>query len=204
MPSTCVCWRIPAAVSARAGREAHGDRMRIDVALFRIPGATGEIRDVEKRVPRQDLRRSRQFIVDAQATKPAGEMLEFLHSLPSPGEKETSHDMRRDRLSDLLLQPPVESEGVGLQCGEVGVGRLGMHVRGRVPCRARSQFAPLQQQDIGLPGPCQVVKDGDAHDAPADDDDSCCHGHGPGASCFRRCHAPCNACCNLRPSLVQL
>ena len=67
----------------------------------------------------------------------------------------------------------VEIDRVGLQLGDVRVAVQRVKPTGGMPCRAAGKLVALKQNDIFPAGLGEVVEDGTANDAAADDDRLC-------------------------------
>nr|WP_025771162.1 hypothetical protein [Thioalkalivibrio sp. HK1] len=88
--------------------------MRIDIAFIGIPCSAFEIVDIQKGMFGLDLLGRNQFVFQPQGTEFAGQVLELLHPLLRPGQKETADDMAIDLLPHLLDQPLVKTKRIGL------------------------------------------------------------------------------------------
>ena len=71
----------------------------------------------------------------------------------------------------LLLEPVIELDGVAEQLGDVGARAQLSDQPGGMPGRAGGQLAPLEQEHVGETHLAQMIGDGAADDAAADDDD---------------------------------
>ena len=166
-----------AAVFARPGGKSHGNGIGIDVTFFRVPGAPFQIRDIHQRIPGLDLSRRDQLVFKPKGTELSREVFELLHALTALGKKKSTYNVGIHRLTDLFRQTIVETQGIGLQRREIGIGRLCMHITGGVPCCACGQLPSFQQQRVLLPRFRQVIQGRYAYDPTADNDNSSLNGH---------------------------
>ena len=97
--------------------------------------------------------------------------LEPIHPLGRVGKHDATGDVHRCVHAGLVEDLPVEVDRVLLESSDVGVTVEGVHPAGGMPCRTGGVLGALEQHDVGPARLCEVVEDGRADDAAADDND---------------------------------
>ena len=166
------------ALVARALGERVGDVGGIALAVLVEIDRARDIRDVQMRIAPLDFRRVDLLDADAIGARHAGPAQNLLAALAgqSHGDRAAAAESGRD--AGLLFQRAIELLAVFGEPCHVGGGAQLRDQAGGVPCRAAGQLLALQQHDVGPAELGEMIGDGAARDAAADDDDAGLGGQG--------------------------
>ena len=159
------------AMAAGAPRQRLGHVRGRGLPVRRHEGRPDQIAGLDRRPQGLGLGRRQQVHVEAEG--PGGGRLtaELGPALRRRGEAEAPRLAPAGCKAGLGLQPFVEIDGGPQQLGDRGRRAELADQPGGVPRRAAGQLAALDQDDVGLVVTGQMIGDGAADDAAADDDD---------------------------------
>ena len=167
----------PGAHGARTLGHRLGQAERVGVAVVAGPGAGQHALGGDEGIQLAYLCNINDFHVVADIRSDSAKIAEPVQVLLVECETNAAAAVPGDGLTGQLLQFPVQGHAVFVDLGEVVVAHQVGALPGRVPGRARSQLAFLDQQDIAAPLGRELVQQAHAHDAAAYYDDSgmCLH-----------------------------
>src|SRR6056297_1787049 len=166
--------------AAGAGALGHrlGDVGGVYVAVGRVVDCASEVLGADQRPALGDLRRRHPFIGHVAGFGGGGLEHVLVHALPRLGHAQVADDEEAGIEARFLLQRLVEPDRVVVDVGRrVGHVEIGQKPRG-VPGGAAREFVALDEHDILPARPREVIGDGSADSAAADDEslDVCLHG----------------------------
>ncbi len=172
----------PRAPVTRALDEGLGHARRVDVPVLRVPDRPQQAARLDERMQAPDLLGPDHLEREPDRPRLAPVAAVLVHPVRHGGEPEAPGPVEPDGLPGLRLESLVELRAGQVDPREVQARVEVRRVARRVPCRARGQLTPLDQDRIRPPGAREVVEDAGAEDAAADDDDPGRLGHGSASS----------------------
>ena len=148
-----------------------GDLARVEVTLVSVPHRTDEVLRIEDRQEFLGLFGGDQFGLHAEVPATGMAHLEPVHALGRVRKHHTASDVHRGIHPRFLLDLLVQRDRVLLELGDVGVAVERVHAARRVPGGTGGVLGTLEEHDVGPAQLGEVVQDGGADDATADDDD---------------------------------
>ena len=161
------------AAGPRALGIGHGEARGLDRAVV---GHEHRAHDAVERDQREFLLRllgAERVQVEVEAARRRRHALELAPALLGGGKAQAADGLPFRRLARLGFQPSVELGAVLHQLGEVALAAQLAHEAGGVPGRAVREAALLQNDDVALAELGEMIGDGAADGATANNDDFC-------------------------------
>ena len=151
--------------------ECLGNVGRRNVAVVGIVDAAEQVRARRHQGPELlNLLRSQDLGVNTLGLGDAGIAQVLVHAVAAVGDPQLAALVEADRLACLGLQSFIDFDGLGDDPAEAVAEAVERQKTRGMPGRARRQFGPLQQDDVGPAAFCQAIENIGA-DAPATNHD---------------------------------
>src|SRR6185312_7414234 len=152
-----------------------GERLRhvdgVHLAVLRQEDTADRALEVVVRHALGDLARRDDLDLEAEALRHRRAALQLLEPPFGEGDGDRAVLLEAGRLAGLFLQPFEEARRVLGKLGEVAARPELADEAGRVPRRPRSELLAFEEHRVPDADPGEVIGDGRADDAAADDDD---------------------------------
>jgi hypothetical protein len=158
------------AAHARAAREGLRRVDRVRLTVFPDEDAADEVADLEQRPALADLAGREMIDLEAEGLAHRGAAVQLLETRRRLRDADRAVLLEARRLPRLRFQRAVQLGRVLGELREVARGAQLPDQAGRVPRRAAGQLLPFEQHDVGDADLRQVISDGAAGHAAADDD----------------------------------
>ena len=149
----------------------HSGIRRVGLAVMGEEDGADHIVDVEQRPHLLRLLRRDLLRLDTEGLGHGRTPAELVPALGIGGDGDAAVLLQPGRLARLLLQLGIELQAVPGEPGQIAAIEHGPHQTRRMPGRAAGELLALQEQHVLLAELGEVVSDGTADDAAADDDD---------------------------------
>ncbi len=148
-----------------------GRAVGVEMAFDRVPHGTDEVLRVHEREHLVGLFDGDHFRVHAEIAAAGMAHLQPVEPVLAVRQRQPAGQMQPAAFAGNLLQFLIQPDRVGLQLGHVRVAVQRVKPARRMPCGPAGEPVPLQQHDVRPARFREVVKDGTADDAAADDCD---------------------------------